>query len=183
VRKGNSIRTVLVIFAVLGASLMFLAPQPAQRPLRIGTYDSRAIPIAYAFSEIGAREMRDFEDQYRKAKAAGDEKLIKELEAKAIRQHQAQMVQAFSPASVAQILEKVKSDLPKVAKEAGVDLIVSQWDLVYYDRSAEVVDVTSGLVKLFNPREAAYKTIEEIRKQAPVPLAEAIAQAAEEGKN
>jgi hypothetical protein len=163
-------KSVFGVLSILAVCAMFLAFQPAQKKLRIGTYDSRAIVVAYVQSEFGAREMRDLTDKYNKAKAEGNEKLAKELETQGPTKHQAQMVQCFSTASVANILENVKSDLPKVAKEAGVDLIVSQWDLIYKDSSAEVVDVTLGLVKLFNPKEAAFKTIEELRKQPPIPL-------------
>lgn len=76
----------------------------------------------------------------------------------------------FSTASVADILEKVKTELPKIAEKAGVDIIVSKWEAVYKNPSIEIVDITSHLVKLFNPDEKTLKTIEDLRKQIPIPL-------------
>ena len=78
--------------------------------------------------------------------------------------------QVFSIASVADILEKVKADLPKIAQEAGVDIIVSKWEVAYKNPSIEIVDVTSHLVKLFNPDEKTLKLIEYLPKQSPIPL-------------
>jgi len=80
--------------------------------------------------------------------------------------------QGFSIASVADILEKVKDDLPKIAQEAGVDIIVSKWEVVYKNPSIEIVDVTSHLVKLFDPSESELKIIEKLREQPPIPLLE-----------
>jgi hypothetical protein len=71
-----------------------------------------------------------------------------------------------------QLYKKVKDDLPKIAQEAGVDIIVSKWEVVHKNPSIEIVDVTSYLVKLFNPDEMTLKLLEELPKQPPVPLLE-----------
>lgn len=73
--------------------------------------------------------------------------------------------QAFSITSVASILEKVKAELPKIAEEAGVDIIMSKWEVAYKNPSIEIVDVTSHLVKLFNPDERTLKTVEDARER------------------
>jgi len=83
------------------------------------------------------------------------------------------MLQCFSTASVADILEKVKDQLPKVAQEAGVDIIVSKWEIAYSNSTSEIVDVTSHLVKLFNPDEQTLKFIEGLPKQ-PMSLLEGL---------
>jgi hypothetical protein len=157
---------------------MLLAGQSAPGKVRVGTFDSRAIALAYARSAMFAADrapvMKDLEDRYEKAKAEKNEQVIKELEAWPPTHHKLQMLQVFSIASVADILEKVKDNVPKVAQEAGVDMIVSKWEVPYKNPSIETVDVTSHLAKLFNPDEQTLKIIEELSKQPPMPLLEAL---------
>ncbi len=154
---------------------------PAKETLRVGTFDSRAIAVAYLRSEPVKQLVSNHFEKYNKAKEEGDEKLVKELEALAQAYQQVQHQQGFSIASVADILEKVKAELPKIAEDAGVDIIVSKWELVYRNPSIEIVDVTSHLVKLFNPDERTLKMIiEEIPKHAPVPLVELLIEKSKE---
>jgi Skp family chaperone for outer membrane proteins len=167
-------KSVFVGVSILAVCAMFLALQPTPTKVRVGTFDSRAVAIAYARSAMFAPVMKELKDKYEKAKAEKNEQVIKELEAWAPTHHKLQMLQAFSIASVADILEKVKDNLPKAAQEAGVDMIVSKWEVPYKNPSIETVDVTSHLVKFFNPDEQTLKIIEELSKQPPMPLLEAL---------
>ena len=47
--------------------------------VRVGTFDSRAVAMAYFGSEPFKRQLNDLRAEYEKAKAAGDEKRVKEL--------------------------------------------------------------------------------------------------------
>jgi hypothetical protein len=165
-------KSVFVGLSILAVCTMFLALQPTPKKFRVGTYDSRAIAIAYARSDLFAPYMRSLKAKYEKAKSEKDEKVIKECEAEGPAQQQILHQQGFSIASVADILEKVKDNLPKIAQEAGADIIVSKWEVVHKNPSIEIVDVTSHLVKLFNPDEQTLKIIEELSKQPPIPLLE-----------
>jgi hypothetical protein len=168
-KKGFG-KSVFVGLTILAVCAMFLASQPTPKKFRVGTFDSRAIAIAYARSELHAPDMKNLRAKYEKAKAEKDEKTIKECEAEGPAQQQILHQQGFSIASVADILEKVKADLPKVAQETGVDLIVSKWEVAHAEPSIEIVDVTANLVKLFKPDERTLKILEELSKQPPVPL-------------
>lgn len=170
-KKGFG-RMVFVGLSVLAVCAMFLAPQPAPKKFRVGIFDSRGVALAYARSGLYAPVRRDLKAKYEKAKAENDEKTIKECEAEGPARHQVQMQQVFSVASVADILEAVKADLPNVAREAGVDIIVSKWEVVHKDPSIELVDVTANLVKLFKPDEATLKMLGDMDKQPPVSLLE-----------
>jgi len=170
-KKGFG-RMVFVGLSALAVCAMFLALQPAPKKFRVGIFDSRGVALAYARSGLSAPVMRDLKAKYEKAKAENDEKTIKECEAEGPARHQVQMQQVFSVASVADILEAVKADLPNVAREAGVDIIVSKWEVVHKDPSIELVDVTANLVKLFKPDEATLKMIGDIDKQPPVSILE-----------
>jgi hypothetical protein len=52
--------------------------------------------------------------------------------------------------------------------------LASKWELAYQNPSLEVVDVTSHLVKIFNPDERTLKILDELSKQPPIPLYEAL---------
>ena len=140
--------------------------------LRVGTFDSRAVAVAYAGSEGFGRTIQRLREELKEAKGVGDEekakKLEKEGEALQERLHQ----QGFSTASVANLLAQIKDQIPGIAREAGVDVIVSKWDIAYQSPSAELVDITELLIKPFHPNEKAMKSIKMLEKHAPVPLEE-----------
>ena len=155
---------------------------PAKETLRVGTFDSRAIVVAYVRSEPAKQLLSNHFEKLNKAKEEGDEKLVKELEALGQAYQQVQHQQGFSTASVAEYLEKVKAELPKIAEDAGVDIIVSKWEVMYRNPSIEIVDVTSHLVKLFKPDDSALKLIEELLEQAPMPLLDLLIEIRKEQK-
>ena len=47
-----------------------------------------------------------------------------------------------------------------------------KWEVAHQEPSFEVVDVTSHLVKQFNPGEQALKWIEDGQSQVPIPIEE-----------
>lgn len=141
--------------------------------LRVGTFDSRAVAVAYAGSENFNRRIRGLMDEYKNAKAAGDRQKADQLEAESKAGQRRLHEQGFSTASVANILETIKDQLPAIAQKAGVDVIVSKWDIVYQAPGAEFVDVTRLLIEPFHPNERALRNIEELEKHAPIPMEEA----------
>jgi hypothetical protein len=142
-------------------------PTPA---MRIGVYDSRCIALAYGRSEAQLRSVRTLREDYEKAKANSDEKRIKELEQEGpwgqVRLHQ----QVFSTAGVRDIMARVSDALPAIAREAGVPLIVSKWEMPYKDASVETVDLTVPIAKLFKPDDRTLKMIDQMKAQEPVPF-------------
>jgi len=163
---------ILILFWVLVICSMSLTLYPRQDTLQVGTFDSRAIAIAHGRSKVFNQYLSNLREKLNKAKEEGDETLVKELESLGPAIQQVLHQQGFSIASVADILDKFKADLPKIAQEAGVDIIVSKWEVVYNNPSIEIVDVTSHLVKLFNPDENTLKMLEDSHKHIPIPLLE-----------
>ncbi len=135
----------------------------------VGTYDSRAVAIAFAHSEWNGIDAKMAEME--KAKAAGDTKKIRELEAWGLAQQARLHRQGFSTAPVDDILEHIKDNLPQIAKDANVAVLVSKWDKKTLKRykSAELIDVTDMIVAPFNPNEKVLRTIEQIKKKKPIP--------------
>ena len=112
------------------------------------------------------------EAEHGKAKAAGDEKRVKELEAEGKAQQELLHKQGFSTWPVDNILDQIKGEIPEIAKQAGVDVIISKWDIVYQGSGVEFIDVTDLMVKQFNPDEETLKVLKELQKHAPVSLEE-----------
>jgi len=143
--------------------------------IRVGTYDSRAIAVAFVGSEAFSKWMANLKTESDKAKAEGDQKRVADLEAQASEQQKLLHKQAFSVAPVDNILEHIKDKIPGIAKAAGVGPIVSKWDknaLAKY-KSAKFVDVTMALVAALHPNERQLQTAKEIQKNPPIPIEEA----------
>jgi len=179
----------ITVLAGLAAYTTVGAQQPQENTsgskLRVGTFDSRALVMAYYSSEAFNRDNERLKAEYEKAKAAGNEKRVKEMEAAASNPtlggegwppHPAQQElihkQGFSTWPVDNLLEKINGKIPEIAKQANVDIIVCKWDIVYQRSGVEFVNVTDLMVKPFNPDEETLKGVKEIQEQDPVPLEE-----------
>jgi len=137
-------------------------------PLRIGTYDSRAIAVAYAASKFNP--VREKMKEMQTAKAAGDQAKIKELEEWG-QAHQRQLHrQGFGRVPVDDLLAHVKDRLPEAARQGGVAAIVMSCD--WSGPDVEAVDVTDSLVALYEPPARTLETVRKMKAIAPVPLDE-----------
>lgn len=145
----------------------------AAAEVRVGTYDSRAVAVAYIRSDAFAAHMQDLMKQRSEAEEQGDTKRVDELnalgESMQIRIH----LQGFSTAPVDDILETVHDKLEGVATKSNVSLIAREVN--YNAPGVEVVDVTDELVALFSPDKQTLKMIKDLRGKEPEPI-EKIAQ-------
>ena len=144
----------------------------AAKPMRVGIFDYRAITLAYyrkfyKSPEFTAR-LKKLKQEHAQAKAAGDEEKAKKLEAEGRGGQAHSHSQVFGSAPINDIMAKIKDQLPAIAKQAGVDLIVSKWSLAYRSPDAQFVDVTEPLAKLFQPDRPTMKMIRELPKHPPV---------------
>jgi hypothetical protein len=165
----------VLAFAIYIAPALVDPARAAQAPptsatLGIGTYDSRAVAIAYARSKKFAQKVGDLERQRLEAQKAGDKKRIAELEAQREAMQVRLHLQGFSTAPIEDVLEKVHEGLADVAKRKNIAAIARAID--YHDASAELVDVTDDLVALFNPDEQTLKTVRDLRKQKAAAIEE-----------
>jgi len=168
-----SFRNWLILSTTVAFSLLAGGTAPAQSPptkLRVGVYDSRAIAVAYANSTESRDSMKGVQADYQKAKAAKDEKRVKEIEGRMKLRQRRLHEQGFSVASVASIMASIKEALPGVAKKAGVQVLACKWELNYQSPDVEVVDVTDELVALFHVSDKGREWAKGIRAQPPVPL-------------
>lgn len=163
------------IAGLLTPRLAAAADVPAAAPTKIGIYDSRAVAVAFAGSDAHKKQTGPIQADYAKAKQAGDEKRMKEINEQMKATQKRFHMQGFSTAPVDDILRQIEGDLPRIKKDAGVDLLVSKWDdatLAKYP-SAQKIDVTMRLVDAFHPTDRQRKSAEEIQKHKPISLKEA----------
>ncbi len=176
-------KTMKPLLAIVGVScviagLGFRTParaddektKAAKTEIRVGAFDSRLVAIAYVRSEAFKKRLAKLRAELGEAKAAGDKKRIKQLEALGPALQELVHKQGFSTWPVHDILKTIKEELPGIAKQADVDIIVSKWDVAFRRDGAAVIDVTDLMVKPFSPDEATRKVLESVRKKAPVPL-------------
>lgn len=118
----------VLVFVLAGLAVYMTvgAVQPGEEDfgskILVGTFDSRAVAIAYYRTETHANYINDLKAERAKAKAAGDEERVKELSAKGKAWQELANKQGFSTWPVDDILETIKGKLPEIAEQAGVDL-------------------------------------------------------------
>ena len=162
-----------IVSSAVALCLLTGATVPAQaqtNKLRLGVYDSRAVAVAYANSTEFRDSLKAVQADYQKAKAAKDETRIKTIEGRMKLQQRRLHEQGFSTGSVANIMATIKDSLPAMAKKAGVDLIVSKWEVSYQSPGVKVVDVTGDLVALFHVSEKGLGWVKGIPNHAPLPI-------------
>jgi len=184
--------TCAVITVVLVGLAMYttVGAQQSQEKIsasnvRVGTFDSRALAHAYYRSDMFHSHINDLQAEYEKAKAAGDEKRVKELEAESsnptwpglgwppsLAQQELLHKQGFSTWPVDNILEEMKGKIPEIAEQAKVDIIVSKWNIVYQRSGVELVNVTDLMVEPFDPDEETLKIVKDLQELEPVSLEE-----------
>lgn len=159
---------VIIGFCIVCVSAGSISAKARKEALRVGVFDSRAVVIAFAGSDIHNKELKAKMVERDKAKAAGDDEKVAELEAWGKARQEKFHRQGFGTASVDDILIHIKKDLPEIAKAAGVDIIVSKWDVVYKVKGAEVVDITDQIVMPFKPTEKTLKSVKSLMKHKPL---------------
>lgn len=164
--KSLIINIVCMLIVVSGIVLS----QQETNKLRIGTFDSRCVAVAYGRSPEFMKEIDSMKTAQKKAKEEGNNELVTELEqlgsTKQVVMHQ----QVFSNSSINNILEKIKDKFPVLAKNNNVKMILSKWEIPFADESFELVDITDQLVAMFSPDDATQKIIDNIKAMEPIPI-------------
>jgi len=122
-------------------------------------------------AEYGVRErMLRLRRELEEARASGDEERVRRLEAYEPAFRQVMLLQGFGTGSVRDIMERIEEELPPIAEEAGVSVIVSKWEVAHKNPAVELVDLTSQLVALFEPNDRVLMWVEGLRGQDPIPV-------------
>ncbi len=167
-RIGSHVMVITVlVLGILSTSVS--AQDPETTGPVIGTFDSRCVAAAYYRSEEFLADIAEQKAEYEEALQVGDTERADELGALGPEQQQLAHEQVFSRGDIDEIIWLIWSELPDVAEEAGVDLIVSTWDIIYRDESMQFVDVTDLLVLFFDPSEETLDLIESMRGMPAIP--------------
>jgi Skp family chaperone for outer membrane proteins len=166
--KIKSLTIIAVIFLLTGINFS----QQNEEKIRIGTFDSRCIAIAYGRSDDFKKEMDSIKTELFKAKEEGNDELIKKIEHIGPRRQVLLHQQGFSNGSIINILNKMKDEFPKIAAENNVQMIMSKWEVMFADESIELIDITDQLIEYFNPNEKTRNIIEQVKLMDPVPIEE-----------
>jgi hypothetical protein len=142
------------------------APAAPAAP-RIGTYDGRAVALAYYRSDAALAEINALVDEARKAKAANDPR-APELEQTIRRLSMRNHAQVFSNLPAGDVVQKHVGEpaLRDIARAAGVQAIVPSVE--WRDQSVEAVDLTDALVERFRPTDKTRAYAREIRSKPPI---------------
>jgi hypothetical protein len=140
----------------------------AQTKLRIGTYDSRAVAIAYVKSPLFKNAMGTLMSEMKTAKEKNDTKAIARLEREGQLRQAMLHEQGFGTGSVRAMAEAVRDRITALAKSEKLNIVLSKWELVYNDADAEIIDITEKVVDFFAPDEKMKSMTKEIMKQEPV---------------
>ena len=140
---------------------------PERAPLVVGTFDSRGVAIAYIRSEAFGQEMRDLRAALAQAEADGDEERVAELNAYGPALQERCHRQGFGTLPVDNILTQIEDELPGIAAQAGVDVIVSKWCVTYQQPGVTFVDVTDELAAQFEPTEETLGVIRDVLDSEP----------------
>lgn len=168
----NKLITGLVV--TLGA--LILTPGETQPPTEavVGTFDSRAVAMAYVrsteFTDYLSEQQTHVSKAISRAEKAGDHELLTALNALGPAMQARIHRQGFGAAPIDDILARLEDRLPGIAKEHGVAFLVSKWAVSYRGPEAESVDVTDALVAEFNPSEKTLEAIASLIATDPVQL-------------
>ena len=166
----NFIPTVILAISSLCISTV-VAQEPApSAPTKvlIGTYDSRAIAVAWAaskFNPVGEKKK-----EYEAAKLAGDKSKIAELEQWGPRQQRLLHFQGFGRVPVSDLLKPVQVELESLMSQKKLVAITMQCEAI--SDQVQVVDVTMDLVQLFQPTQKTIDTVKQLVTKAPISLLE-----------
>jgi hypothetical protein len=165
--------TILACFILTVLAAVWTATANAQSKIRIGTYDSRSVALAF-YRADNMKTMQDFirnlNAELNKAREAKDEKKVKELEAKGPAFQNLMHQQVFGNLSIPNVMTTIKDQLPTIAQKVGVTLIISKWEIQGFESGIELIDLTQQLVELFHVDDTTRKMTQEIRSQEPVPI-------------
>lgn len=169
----NRLAVVAIVLGLIQGGWTAFGQEPAAgKPvskLRVGVFDSRAVAVAYTRSASFNKYLGKLMEEHKQAKAAGDAEKVRRYEAQGKALQAKLHLQGFGTASVAEILEEIKAEIPGIAKEVGVDLIVSKWDVVFQLPNTELIDITDQIVKPFHPDGKTLSIIKQLRDQKPLP--------------
>lgn len=167
-----------MVFCLVGAALVAAEPALGQSSgdqtgqVRIGTYDSRAVALAYGRSEFFSLPYDQWKRQIEMAKREGDKAKIEEAENIPKRRQNLAHMQVFGNAPIHNLLKEppLAKAIEQQATEQRLDLVVRDIDIAHCGPSVELIDITDALVESCQPTQNTRTMIEQMSRHDPIPL-------------
>lgn len=167
-----------MIFAIALAAVGLMIPVSqtnadeieASTVLRVGTFDSRGVALAYGRSarpDCMLAKVEAIRNEHTEAEAAGDQDAMDALANRAQAMQKEIHKQVFSGAPIDDILKLIEGDMEAVAQAADVQLIASE--VLYEGPQIELVDITLEMCAPFEPDEETTKIIKDLMTKPVVP--------------
>ena len=174
----RTLTSVLVGSVMLAGSVLPGVGETAEKaektsPVVVGTFDSRAVKIAYDHAVLAGR-VPDVE-------ADDPNATPEQIKQRTIDRRKREFRQGFGTGDVSEYLDLIRDEIPKIAQKAGVDVIVSKWAIEYHDPNVILVDVTEALIQPFEPTEEDLEIIHDVMA-APAGSEKEIRELEESGK-
>jgi hypothetical protein len=161
--------TVLVLGTAAASPAIAGDPEPTARgAIRVGTFDTRAVALAYGRSDGFMEWVRTLKERAEQARTEGDDQLLAQLEAEGQAKQEELHRQVFGGAPIDEILASIEASRPEIAREAQVDLIVR--GVLYSGPDVEVVDVSREMTMPFEPDEKTLQILEQLLATPPVEM-------------
>jgi hypothetical protein len=149
------------------AFVLFGGLRTEAQPVRVGTFHSPSIVVAYYRSPMWADVLKAKMADREAAKQANDDKKVQELEAWGKSQQELAHRQLSGEAPITNILAALRPALPQIADQAQVALIAP--DLLYIGSSVTTVDITDLILDWLKADERTRKIVRDLRSR-PGPM-------------
>jgi len=139
----------------------------AQSKVRVGTYDSRLIAVAYYNSKL-FKLPSEAREKMKVAKEKNDTATMSSIGKEMTLRQRYMHEQAFGKASVCYLIEEIKDKVSDFTKNENLDFIVSKWEMSFTNPNFEVVDITLKLANLFEPLKDMKEMMSDLNNNEPV---------------
>jgi hypothetical protein len=136
--------------------------------VRIGTFDSRLIALAYYGSKDYEKVVADFDKSYKDATLKKDSAVIKKLLVKGPVMERLMHDRIYGKGTINDILDNYKEKITAIAKSQNVILAVSKWEVQYKTPNVEFIDLTWKIMDIFNPSNQIIQWAKNGEKELPI---------------
>jgi hypothetical protein len=136
--------------------------------IRIGTFDSRLIALAYYGSKDYGKVIADFDKDYKDATLKKDSAVIKKLLVKGPVMQRMMNDRIYGKGTINDILDHYKDKITAIAKSQNVVMAVSKWEVQYKTPGVELIDLTWKIMDIFNPSSQVIQWAKAGEKELPI---------------
>ncbi len=154
----------------VGASVIHFAEEtPGATGLRVGTYDSRAVVVAW-FRSGADTAIEELAKDHRKAKDAKDDARAQAIAQSMEWLQNLRHMQAFGNAPIHDVIERMKDAVAEEARKAGVQLVVRDVDIAWRTEGVTLVDLTEALLERCHSTKETREMALQMKGHPPIPL-------------